>query len=196
MSFNKLSAFTQKVADAADQLTGNPAGTKAIFDAAPEELREYFNNLIDALKSTSDTDSAAKNLGAKAISGIDGTDVQTILENIVKRQSTSGTITYFNGFSQFNSAVNPCWVSKDSSGMVSFYLLIVGNGTGTIANNTCANLPAGFRPSKQQMLQGYVDTPANFIFTVNSDGNVMFVRNFTSTSSSWLLMTGTFPAGN
>jgi hypothetical protein len=80
--------------------------------------------------------------------------------------------------------------------MVSFYLLLVGNGTGTIANNTCANLPAGFRPSKQQLLQGYVDTPANFIFNVNTDGSVMFVRNFTSTSSSWLLMTGTFPAGN
>jgi hypothetical protein len=82
MPFNKLSAFTQKVADAADQLTGNPAGTKAIFDAAPEELRTYFNNLIDALKSTADTDSGAKNLGAKAITGLTGTDVQTILESL------------------------------------------------------------------------------------------------------------------
>lgn len=80
MSFNKLTAFTQKVADAADQLVGNPSGNKAVFDAAPEELRTYFNNLVDALKSTASGDSGAKNTGATAISGLTGTDVQTLLE--------------------------------------------------------------------------------------------------------------------
>jgi hypothetical protein len=89
MSFNKLTAFTKKVADAADQLTGNPADTKALFDAAPEELRTYFNNLIDALKSTASGDSGAKNTGATAISGVNGTDVQSLLE---------GLKTYFDTF--------------------------------------------------------------------------------------------------
>lgn len=80
MSFNQLTAFTKKVADFADQVTGNPADIKAQFDAAPEELRTYFNNLIDALKSTASGDSGAKNTGATAITGLTGTDVQTILE--------------------------------------------------------------------------------------------------------------------
>lgn len=82
MTFNKLTAFTQKVADSADQLTGNPAETKAIFDKAPEELRTYFNNLVDALKSTATGDSGAKNTGVTAITGLTGTDVQTLLESL------------------------------------------------------------------------------------------------------------------
>jgi hypothetical protein len=47
----KLNAFTKKVGDSADQPSGTPAEIKAIFDAAPEELRQKFNSLIDALLS-------------------------------------------------------------------------------------------------------------------------------------------------
>ena len=96
MSFNKLNAFTKKVADAADQLTGNPAEAKALFDAAPEELRTYFNNLVDALKSSASGDSGAKNLGASGISGLAGNDVQTLIQNlktIVDGKVDAGTNT-------------------------------------------------------------------------------------------------------
>jgi hypothetical protein len=82
MSFNTLDAFTKKVADMADQPSGTPEEIKAGFDAAVEELREYFNNLVNALKSTSDTDSAAKNLGAKAITGLEGNNTQSLLESL------------------------------------------------------------------------------------------------------------------
>lgn len=51
MAFQKLTAFTKKVADLADQPTLTPTELKAQFDAAPDELRVYFNNLIDALNS-------------------------------------------------------------------------------------------------------------------------------------------------
>jgi hypothetical protein len=81
--------------------------------------------------------------------------------------------------------------------MVSFYLLIYGNGTGTVANNTCAQLPPGFRPAKRLMLRGYADTSSpDFLYSVNTDGGIVFVRNFTTSSATWLIMSGTFPAGN
>jgi hypothetical protein len=82
LSFNKLTAYTQKVADAADTIVGNAPLAKSIFDAAPEELRTYFNNLVDALKSTANGDSGAKNIGATSINGLTGSDVQTILESL------------------------------------------------------------------------------------------------------------------
>jgi hypothetical protein len=82
MVLQKLNAFTKKVADMADEPTGTPAEIKAWFDAAAEELRQYFNNAIDALKSTATGDSGAKNTGATAITGITGTDVQTLLEGL------------------------------------------------------------------------------------------------------------------
>lgn len=99
MSFNKLAAYTQKVADAADQITGNPAAAKAIFDAAPEELRTYFNNLVDALKSTASGDSGAKNTGATGITGLTGTDVQTLLESIKTSVDNKPTTSEGTGFS-------------------------------------------------------------------------------------------------
>jgi hypothetical protein len=82
MSFNKLTAYTQKVADAADTIVGNAPLAKSIFDAAPEELRTYFNNLIDALKSSASGDSGAKNTGATNISGLTGNDIQSLLESL------------------------------------------------------------------------------------------------------------------
>jgi hypothetical protein len=80
--FQKLLAFTKKVSDFADHVTGNASANKAQFDAAPEELRTYFNNLIDGLKSTASGDSGAKNIGVTSISNLTGSDVQTILESL------------------------------------------------------------------------------------------------------------------
>jgi hypothetical protein len=51
MTFQKLDAFTKKVADLADKPALNASELKAQFDAAPEELRTYFNNLVDALNN-------------------------------------------------------------------------------------------------------------------------------------------------
>jgi hypothetical protein len=80
--FQKLLAFTKKVSDFADHVTGNATANKAQFDAAPEELRTYFNILIDDLKSTSSDDSGAKNIGAKSITDLSGSDVQSLLESL------------------------------------------------------------------------------------------------------------------
>lgn len=82
MAFEKLLAFTKDVSDFADRVTGNPAEIKAQFDAAPDEVRQYLNKLIDALKSTATGDSGAKNTGATAITGLTGTDVQSLLEGL------------------------------------------------------------------------------------------------------------------
>ncbi|MEH7251891.1 hypothetical protein V7111_07175 [Neobacillus niacini] len=87
----KLVSFTKKVADLSDKPSLNPADLKAVFDAAPDEVRQYLNKLIDALKKTETGDSGAKNIGATAISGIDGTDVQTILENLKKNDDKKVT---------------------------------------------------------------------------------------------------------
>jgi hypothetical protein len=80
--FTKLLAFTKKVSDFADHVTGNASANKAQFDAAPEELRSYFNNLVDSLKSTARGDSGAKNIGVTSISNLTGNDIQTILESL------------------------------------------------------------------------------------------------------------------
>lgn len=82
MSFQKLTAFTKKVQDLADKPAIDTAELKATFDAAPEEVRTYLNNLIDALKKTTSGDSGAKNIGATPISGLSGSDVQSILESL------------------------------------------------------------------------------------------------------------------
>jgi hypothetical protein len=50
MAFEKLIAFTKKVADLSDKPSLNPSELKAQFDAAPDEARQYLNKLIDALK--------------------------------------------------------------------------------------------------------------------------------------------------
>lgn len=79
MAFNKLLSFTKKVQDLPDQPALTPADLKAQFDAAPEEVRTYLNNLIDALTSTTSGDSGAKNVGATTVGSMTGNDVQTIL---------------------------------------------------------------------------------------------------------------------
>lgn len=117
MTLTKLNAFTKKVADFADQPSGTPAEIKAQFDAAPDELRTYFNNLIDALKSTATGDSGAKNTGATAITGVSGTDVQTLLESL-KTYSDSkingavfgkGSVSLNSGFQIFTIS---SWVTE------------------------------------------------------------------------------------
>lgn len=55
---------------------------KTFFDSQVEELRSNLNGIITVLGQT-DSDSGAKNVGARSIPGIVGNDVQTVLESIV-----------------------------------------------------------------------------------------------------------------
>jgi hypothetical protein len=82
MSLEKLLAFTSKVGDLADKpnATMTAAQVKAQFDAAPEELRVAFNQLIDDLQSVVDGESGADNIGVTPITGLTGITVQELLE--------------------------------------------------------------------------------------------------------------------
>ncbi|AYC29642.1 hypothetical protein [Paenisporosarcina cavernae] len=84
MPLQKLNAFTKKVQDLADKpnATMTAAEVKAQFDAAPDEVRVYLNQLIDALKSTAEGDSGADNISVTAIADIAGTTVQELLESL------------------------------------------------------------------------------------------------------------------
>lgn len=68
----KLNAFTKKVADLPDKPNLNPAELKAQFDAAPEELRQSFNNLVDALNTQEGLTTFTPQNGWVSYSGSDG----------------------------------------------------------------------------------------------------------------------------
>jgi hypothetical protein len=102
----KLVSFTQDVSDLTDRPSLNPSELKAAFDAAPNEVREYLNKLIDALKKTETGDSGAKNIGATAITDLTGTDIQSILESLKtyvdkgdgkRQEGQTSTLTVFAG---------------------------------------------------------------------------------------------------
>jgi hypothetical protein len=82
MPLDKLLAFTKKVGDLADKpnQTMSAAEVKAQFDAAPDELRLAFNQLIDDLQSVVDGDSGADNIAVTGIAGLTGDSVQELLE--------------------------------------------------------------------------------------------------------------------
>lgn len=111
MAFPKLLAFAKKVSDFADQVTGNPAEIKAQFDAAPEELRQTYNTLIDGLKSSTAGDSGAKNIGVATIPGLTGNDIQTLLEKLAERGAFYGKGDY-SGASGFFIFPSNQWVTE------------------------------------------------------------------------------------
>jgi H-type lectin domain len=80
--FEKLVSFTKDVSDLSDKPVLSPAELKAQFDSAPDEVRQYLNKLIDALQKSTAGDSGAKNIGATSISGVTGSDVQSVLEGL------------------------------------------------------------------------------------------------------------------
>jgi hypothetical protein len=165
--FSKLLAFTKKVSDFADHVTGNASDNKAQFDAAPEELREYFNNLIDALKSTTSGDSGAKNIGATSIADLTGNDVQTILESL--KTYSDGKFVKNNG-------------RTIVEGLTDTYTIPY---TQTTKMNIVINLPQSFKSNAD--IAGVQVTPV---------GDVGFTWFINWTVASWTKNTITLTARN
>jgi hypothetical protein len=138
--FEKLISFTKKVADLADRPSLNSTELKAQFDAAPDEVREYLNKLIDALKKTEAGDSGAKNIGVTTISGITGNDIQTVLEALAP---VSGS-TLNGSFIKYPDGTMICRHSLNTSGTGATYY---GN-----ANNP---YPASFVGSPMVFISAY-----------------------------------------
>jgi hypothetical protein len=148
--FEKLVSFTKDVSDLADKpALGSAAALKAQFDAAPDEVRVYLNKLIEALQKTTAGDSGAKNIGVTSISGLTGSDVQTILESlnttkVVKTQETTfkvalnggATVSEGRGIQAFKDTLGLVHVSMD------FDLPSNVNTAWHIAT-----LPEGYRPA-------------------------------------------------
>lgn len=145
--FEKLVSFTKDVSDLANQPALDAVALKAQFDAAPDEVRTYLNQLIDALLKNTAGDSGAKNIGATNITGLTGLDVQTLLESLktyVDRAQASETeATLQNGWQNaYSDQKARYW--KDTLGIVHIYGRIkIGTRTdGTIL----FTLPVGSRP--------------------------------------------------
>ncbi|MBO0959568.1 hypothetical protein J1P26_07450 [Neobacillus sp. MM2021_6] len=147
--FEKLVSFTKKVADLSDRPSLNPSELKAQFDAAPDEVRVNLNKLIDALKKTEAGDSGAKNIGMTTITGLTGTDVQTLLESLktyIDKPPAEIDASLQNGWQNaYGDQKARYW--KDVFGMVHV------NGRiklGTRTDGTTVfTLPAGYRPKDQ-----------------------------------------------
>jgi hypothetical protein len=89
MAIQKLTSFTKTVSDLADKPALTPTALKAQFDAAPNELKDAHNSLIDELKKTTAGDSGAKNIGVSTITGLTGNDIQTVLANLLPVSGTN-----------------------------------------------------------------------------------------------------------
>jgi hypothetical protein len=115
--FQKLESFTKDVSDLATKPALDPAALKAQFDAAPDELRQYFNKLVDALVKNTSGDSGAKNIGATNITGLTGSDVQSLLESMYAKLASAGIevmSTNANGtYIQYTNGTQICWYSAD-----------------------------------------------------------------------------------
>jgi hypothetical protein len=124
--FNKLLSFTKKVQDLPDQPALTPSDLKAQFDAAPDELRQYFNNFIDALMQTTSGDSGAKNVGATTVGNMTGNDVQTILAaldtRLTAREATQTTL--WNGTPKYPIAADTITPSKPLSACRTGWILV------------------------------------------------------------------------
>lgn len=163
--FQKLVSFTNKVADLADQPTGTPSEIKAAFDAAPDEVRQYLNNLIDALKSTTAGDSGAKNIGVSTIQGLTGADIQTILESLKtitdslakKQQPAWITATLQNGaYHKLDGGDGGAVYYKNEVGEVITSCTIV-TPTATLGT-VLWNYQEGLRPSRNSWATGWYGT--------------------------------------
>jgi hypothetical protein len=193
MALEKLLAFTKKVADLSDRPALNPTELKAQFDAAPEEVRQYLNKLIDALSKTTSGDSGAKNIGASTISGLTGSNVQSLLEALNTAVTSIKTVTWFglpgmNNWQNYGSPFNNLQYCKEANGFVTIRGLVKGGGN----NTQITTLPAGFRPGNSE---GHDTVTSGGFARINieTDGKV----SLQGTYSDYLFLDGIrFYAGN
>ena len=75
---NKQQEFTKKIRDLPDQPNMQPHELKEYFDSSPEELRQSYNGLCDALTAKT----AASALGFSRTAGVPADTVQTAVENV------------------------------------------------------------------------------------------------------------------
>lgn len=178
--FEKLISFTKKVADLPDQPALNPNELKAQFDAAPDEVRQYLNKLVDALQRIADGDSGADHIGATAIDGLEGTNVQYLLESLnaktVKKQQEPWITATLQGGAYHVTAGNEGGAAfwKDEMGIVHVRGTI---NTPTVSPGTVLwNFPTGYRPGRNEYATGYYNTSGNnytpVLLSIPPDGNM------------------------
>lgn len=80
MPFTKTDLLTKLIANLPDQPNDTMTSTqlKQYWDSSPEELRLALNKLIDELQAVS----SAGNLGANSITGLTGSTIQALIENL------------------------------------------------------------------------------------------------------------------
>ena len=79
---NKLTSFTKKIIDLIDQPNMQPNELKAYFDSSPEEVRQAYNGLCDALTTATSAATAAANLGFQTTAGVPADNVQDAIEDV------------------------------------------------------------------------------------------------------------------
>jgi hypothetical protein len=169
--FEKLVSFTKKVSDLADRPSSNP---KAQFDAAPDEVRQYLNKLIDSLQKTESGDSGAKNIGATAISGLDGTNVQSLLESI----KTYSDNKFLNGNGQRVEIWPAMFFTNGGS----------NTATATVSFSKAFVTPPAVSPANVMVSASYIDTIRQPYITVTNTG---FTVKITTGDSNVLGTVGT-----
>lgn len=188
--FEKLVSFTKDVSDLPDRpAVDSAAALKAQFDAAPDEVRVYLNKLIDALKLTTAGDSGAKNIGATSISGLTGTDVQSLLESLntltaKKAQPAWTNLTLANNWVYLGSGATP-QVSKNEIGEVEIKARIKG---GTAAGPIAVGvLDPPYRPSETRTFTAWdgVNTPKRI--DVEPNGYIMIPSDW-SVNNTFLIL--------
>lgn len=175
--FEKLVSFTKKVSDLADKPSLNASELKAQFDAAPDEVRTYLNKLIDALTKTTSGDSGAKNVGATNISGLTGSDVQSLLESLnstingVKQLPARVPITPVGGWSNAGGR-QPLTYWVDAFGVRHLEGDVTG-GTST-AWTVFGTIPLADRPKvdRDYTVQGYTTNNTPIGIRVLANGNI------------------------
>jgi hypothetical protein len=162
--FQKLTAFTTKVADLADKPTLSPTDLKAQFDAAPDEVREYLNLLIDDLNIE-------------------------FPKYASKQQETWSDMPLFNSWIVNDGAYAK--FRKDEFGVVHVRAYIKGGAITAFA--IISNLPTGFRPLENRYFSalcwtGSGTTSSSFVtanLQVTTAGDIKILDN---AGNGWMIL--------